>query len=337
MRRMTEPVTTVAHVAYDGPLLADGTMDVRDLAPALLALGDLLTHANRVLNDDKATIAVKIQADFARGSFGIGIALYQSVSAQLLALIQSDSVKSAKEIAEYVGLLSGGATGLFRLVKWLRSESPTTSATMLSNGNVEISVKGDNNTTIVHIVPEPVYRLASDKACREALQRVVHPLKTPGITVFQVRAGERVVEEVTTDDLPAFEVPDPTVQTLPEQPAHLLTVEIIKPSFEKDLTWTFSDGQTRFDATMSDPNYLQRVQAGEEFRIGDYLTVRMVAKQSMTVGGLRTRREVIEVVSVQKAPRQAQLLPTPRFTAPEPLAEPKSSRRRAPSKRSPRR
>lgn len=38
-------------VRYSGPLLADHTMDVRDLAPAMLALGDLIREANNEINE----------------------------------------------------------------------------------------------------------------------------------------------------------------------------------------------------------------------------------------------------------------------------------------------
>src|SRR5688572_13132490 len=98
MRRMADD-HLIAHVAYDGPALADGSMDVRDLAPALLALGELLQSANRVLNEDKATLAVKVQADFKTGSFDIGIGLFQSIGTQLMAILHSDGVRSAREIA----------------------------------------------------------------------------------------------------------------------------------------------------------------------------------------------------------------------------------------------
>lgn len=46
-------------LAYDGPSLRRGTMNVNELAPALLATADLLQEANHRLNGDKATVSVK--------------------------------------------------------------------------------------------------------------------------------------------------------------------------------------------------------------------------------------------------------------------------------------
>jgi CHASE3 domain sensor protein len=47
-------------LAYD---VKAGTMDVNELAPALLATGDLLREANRQLNGERSDVSVKVQSD----------------------------------------------------------------------------------------------------------------------------------------------------------------------------------------------------------------------------------------------------------------------------------
>jgi hypothetical protein len=49
-------------VAYDGPEVAGGHMDVADLAPALLGIGEACREANAILNGDRATVSVRIRA-----------------------------------------------------------------------------------------------------------------------------------------------------------------------------------------------------------------------------------------------------------------------------------
>jgi hypothetical protein len=303
------PDDLVAQVAYDGPVLADGSMDVRELAPALLALGELLQGANRVLNHDRATLTVKVQADFKTGSFGIALALYQSVGSQLMALLHSDGIKTAKEIAEFVGLVSGAHVSLFGFLKWLRGRNTkNASTTTLSDGSVQIVIDGDNNTIVV---PKEVYAIASDRGCREATQKVVRPVQTAGIDAFEIRRGKQVIERVTKEEIRSFDLPEPVVQALPAVPSVTQLVEVVKPSFAEDLTWTVSDGTTRFDAIMKDHDFMDRVKAGEDFRIGDLLRVTIETNQWITATGLRTRREIVEVVEIQKVPRQASLLPPP--------------------------
>src|SRR5690242_14429004 len=118
LRRMAES-DLVVRIAYDGDALQDGSMDVRELAPALLALGDLLQGANRVLNGDRAALAVKVRSDFKTGSFDFGMALTSAMGI-LATLLHTAPIATAKEIAEYVGLITGADINLLRFLKWLR-------------------------------------------------------------------------------------------------------------------------------------------------------------------------------------------------------------------------
>jgi hypothetical protein len=50
-------------VAFGGPAVDDGTMPIRDLAPALLALGDVFSAASRTLYPDREPVALNIKAN----------------------------------------------------------------------------------------------------------------------------------------------------------------------------------------------------------------------------------------------------------------------------------
>lgn len=67
--------TTHFQITYDGPSLAASEMDVRDLAPALLAAGDLLDAATRALHGERIKAQINVRASFKTGCFGIDFAL----------------------------------------------------------------------------------------------------------------------------------------------------------------------------------------------------------------------------------------------------------------------
>lgn len=98
-------------IVFDGPALETHKMDVRDLAPALLALGDTIRRANQELNGDKATVNVYVRSGFEHGCFQVNLEVVQDLIEQLKNLLADDSVKSAKDILEWIGLVGGATFG----------------------------------------------------------------------------------------------------------------------------------------------------------------------------------------------------------------------------------
>src|SRR4051794_19513081 len=99
-------------LTFDGPALATGRMPVRELAPALLALGDLFHEAHVISAPTEAPVELEVRAAPRRGSFEVS--LYLSTSDVVNLLTSSEAVAAGTIIT-----LVGGVVGLFKLIRWI--------------------------------------------------------------------------------------------------------------------------------------------------------------------------------------------------------------------------
>ena len=313
-------------LTYDGPALSEHGMDVADLAPALLSLGELIKRANYVVNRDAAKVNLVVQSDFQHACFQINLELFQSLYSTLTSFLDDDNVKTAKDLAEWLGLLCAGGGVLLGLFKYLARrdgrdierlrlvpQDQTSITSRDDQGVVEIKFKGDNN--VVH-VNNIVYRLGEDPDVRRDAAKVVAPLSKEGfeelrfdegpdkprtvITKKEAAGIQRTYEEIAELDVESY---DPQMVT-----AHL---QVSRPDFNPEAKkWRFRYGDKIISVDVSETNIPEQVRARGLVRIGDTWRVKMTITEKRTAAGhYRAEYKVVEVLEFLPATEQATLLP----------------------------
>jgi hypothetical protein len=164
---------------FDGPELRGHEMDVSLLGPSLVGLGNLCTEANRILNRDDAKVRVLIKADVKANCVTLDLSVVQNLISQAHALISNTNIVTAKEILEWIGILSGGCAGVLKLIPYLKwrknnKDVPLTVTQKDSSGNILIiQVQGSNNTIEV---PKPVYDMAQSPKMVESVRQLASPV-----------------------------------------------------------------------------------------------------------------------------------------------------------------
>lgn len=295
------------HILYDGPALATNEMNVHDLAPALLALGDLIEAANETLNGPKKTkVSLNVKASFKTGCFGIELDVVQTILQQFGSLFSAAQAVTAQDLLRWLGfawdngdkvlVYGGGLLGLMRHLRGRKIEQ----ATVMDSGLVKIIIDGE-----AVLVEAEIIALYRNAQLRKALSDVLRPLDQPGIDEFAITDRPQSTRFVTVskDERDYFQAPDSIVEELPPTEVET-TLQLVSVSFRQDNKWRFSEGDYPFYATIRDESFLRQVQMGESFSGGDRLKVRMLKKQKIVDGTMRVEHEIIEVLNHAKGAAQ---------------------------------
>lgn len=289
-------------VIYDGSALSSSEMDVRDLAPALLAISDVLDEANKVTYGDKTKVQVNVKGSFKTGSFGIDFSIVQGGIDGLTYLFNSDQASAAANllgILGFVGIPSGG--GLI----WLLLK--------LKNRKIKKVIKEGDNKTIIEVEDEKietspkVIALFSNVKIRTGLQKIItEPLSREGVETFSVKKNnqEVAIKKEEKDYFKLSEIPDEPLRDDVRE-VYLRALSVI---FVEGNKWRFSDGTNEFFAIVKDEKFVKDVQENKvSFTKDDTFKVKLREKQWISDTGLKTEHEIEEIISHRSVAKQIKL------------------------------
>lgn len=285
-------------VTYDGPALQSHEMDVRELAPAMLAVGELFDAMNILLNGETAEVQIKVKAHEA-GCFSIVFDIVQGWRDGALSLLSGDAVTAAINLKEL--LIGGGG-----LIYWIRQrKGQTPDRVEKLAGNMIRVTYGDESFD----VPLEMLRLYQDLAVRTALERVVYkPLQAPGIDLVEFGDRKLPAQQVRGKEAEAFKAPEIPEKVLVSDTREA-AFSIVSLAFKEDNKWRLHDGSNSVSAVIEDEEFLSRVNRNQiRFAKGDVLICEVEFTQRQTSKGLTTDNIVKKVKRHIPAPRQLDLL-----------------------------
>lgn len=287
------------HVVYDGPALELNRMDVRDLAPALLAFGALLDRANEVLNQDRASIRVEVQASFKAGSFGIDFEVMQALGARMLNILAGNPVTGTLNLVALLGLANESRKGALWLIRKLKGRK-LERAELLPDGKATVLIDNEQN-----VVELEVLQLVRDYRIRQHFEKLIaQPLERDGIETFAIAdAKTKKVEVLIGQDEARYFMAPPPDEDQEEVIEYVARLQIVSLSFQDGNKWRFSDGQQSFHAAILDEKFNDRIARREaHFAKDDIIRARVRRRQYVADGKLRAEHAILEVLAHTSVP-----------------------------------
>lgn len=302
-------------IAFEGSPFDNGEIDVRDLAPTLLAFGNVIQAASRALNGERAEARLKVSAA-KEGSFIAQLIMDVGWMKDMLDAIVAhhDRVVAANELLDLllksgkvVGETVGSTVGLLHIIKMLRGGRPK-ALRPRGDGTTEITING----TVI-IADDRTVSLLRDLPTREAIADLGEKAsRVAGLDTLRI--GQSVDEKrsvtLTRSDIPSLNIPPDREEPEIEVTQREAWLKMVSVQLRDGYKWRFSDGGERpFTAEMEDTDFQNRVQEGKvTLNANDAIKCRLREEQSISGSHISKTIYVEQVLEHRPGARQLNLI-----------------------------
>lgn len=300
-------------------------VDVFEISPILLHLGELIQESNKILFPDGKEVSVNVRP-FEKGSFLVDILIFSSTHLeQLKAYVNQDSVKQIKELLEWIGLvkgllIGGGALSLLALILKLRGKPKSVEKT----GPDEYRYTSNEGNSIT--VKSPVHNLFQNPTIQTAVFNTYgKPFENEqikGIRTYTKEAEKGFDEVVVTNEegkyFQQFEKPEIIDESeMVNKNDVKLFLNPKRGSYEGgkgpySFTVSGDKDNTISPVEIADEEFLAKLVKGEtRLHYTDLIEAELTFEQKVKDNEVvSTRYQLTKVVSYKKAPKQQSLIDT---------------------------
>lgn len=272
-------MTSTAHVqvTYDGDIIrGDHMMDTRDFGSSLVSLADAYGRAAQlVVGEQQEKPRVEISAT-REGSFEVALVLIEPGWAE--ALTGPLLSEPAQAIANATALTTIVANAL-SFIRRIRGRSYRSRDTG-TPGVQEVTITGENSTVVFD---QRVIQVAEDSRFRRDARGFIAPV-TAGIE-SSVRLTTGIPDddpvEITSADAGAFDESDGPDDEI-DVHIHRTKLTVISAVFQGRGSWKFDSVTGPLSARIEDPEFIRRIDAGEQFGKGTVLDCDLEVTHNIT-------------------------------------------------------
>lgn len=251
-------------------------VDAAVLGASLINVTTLIQEVNQDLGTGQK-IEIKVKAN-EPGSFLVHLALDAGqLIAPLMEQLTADNIKAA---AGATTAIIGTLSALFGLRKFLKAEPPKE----VSQKGDEVQIQNSDNATV--ITDKRTYNIYfNNPKVNDVLSKTFKTLESdPNITGFEITDEFEVpIFEAGREDFQPMALTSSVPQAQTRSIIQRASLHIIKPSFERALTWNVVYAGNRATVLMDDEQFLARIDKGERFGKGDVLEVELKIDQVLDI------------------------------------------------------